>query len=111
MAERYRYGGAGQDSPVRVGDGARADRCGAVELRLRLGRAADPDRPLKTALARQIGQSLERIRGTAERLEELVEHDRPDILAGDQPQPIEPLLVRKDHAFEPSSIFASSPLR
>jgi hypothetical protein len=78
----------------------------------------NPHRPRGAAAPGQIGQCRERPAGTAIIIDQRAERPRPDILAADKAQPVEPLLVGKTNAMglrvrqggSPGSINASMPV-
>ena len=75
------------------GDELRAELLRGFDLARRVGARADADRTRRSAAPRQIGQGAQRRPRAAVALEQRGEGARPDILAADQPQPVEPLLV------------------
>src|SRR5580692_4454674 len=82
---------------LRIAGFADGDECHAELLRgfhLLLGRFARTNlRCRPTATPRQRGQGLERGAGAAEMIDEGAKRAWPDVLAADQAQPVEPLLV------------------
>jgi hypothetical protein len=74
-------------------DQCQPKRAGRVELALGLRARAYASRARRPAAARQFGQRLDGGARTAEMFDEGVKRARPDILAADEAQPIEPLLV------------------
>ncbi|MBB3978097.1 hypothetical protein GGQ64_003311 [Rhizobium azooxidifex] len=66
-----------------------------VEFALGLGAARDPDRPDGAAAAGKLRQHLQRRLGRAAMVDQVAEGDGADIVAADQPQPGDPLSVRK----------------
>ena len=57
---------------------------------------------LRSAAARQIGQSIEGCLGRAETFDQTMERDRTDILAADEPQPSKPVSIGKGHRRYPA---------
>ena len=71
------------------GDEAHAELARLVEFALDLIGASDANRPARAAAPRQVGQGGERRRSAAAAIDERAEGARPNVLAADQPQPIE----------------------
>ena len=57
--------------------------------------------PRRAAAPRQLRQRVERGARAAEMIDQVAEGARPDVVAADQPQPVEPLLVGQLHAVCP----------
>ncbi len=72
---------------------ANAKSCAVGDLPFGLRRSADPADPRCAAATSQVGQGAERGPRAAEMPEQRMKRARADILAADQPQPVEPLRV------------------
>ena len=72
-------------------DQADADLLARGEFGPRILLAADPPRTRRAAAPRQIGQPLQRRARIAEMIEQRTKGARTDIVAADQPQPVDPL--------------------
>ena len=71
------------------------------DLALDLLDAGDADRPAGAAAAREVGQGGERRRRAAAAIEQRAEGARADVLAADQPQPVETLAVAETRLDQP----------
>ena len=80
-------------------DEAGTDPFGGGDLPLGLFAAADAQRPCRAAATRQIRQRRERGPGATAMIDEGAESARPDILAADEAQPVEPLAVAQTYRF------------
>jgi hypothetical protein len=80
-------------------DEAGADARGGRDLLLGVLAGADAQRPSRAAAARQLRQRRERRTGAAAVIDEGTEGARPDILAADEAQPVEPLAVAQTYRF------------
>ena len=68
-------------------------RPSSAQLALRGSGRADRQRPVAPPAPRQLRQGLQCRLGAAEAAQQLAEGDGPDILAADQPQPVQPFVV------------------
>ena len=80
-------------------DEAGADARGGGDLPLRFRAGVDPQRPRRAATPRQLRQRRERRTGATAVIDEGTEGARPDILAADEAQPVEPLAVAQTYRF------------
>ena len=80
---------------VRLAGRHQADthRGGRLELALGIGARTDAGRTRRAASAGELRQALERRFGTAAMLQQRPEGAWSDVLAADQPQPVDPVLV------------------
>src|SRR5205823_4511186 len=79
-------------------DQADVEGGGGRELTLGLAARMDARRAAGAAAARQVGQGSERRARTAVMLEQGAERARADMVAANEAQPVEPLLVGDAHA-------------
>jgi hypothetical protein len=82
------------------GNEGRAERARGAQLALGLLDRIDARRPRCAAAARQLGQRLEGCARAATMVDERAEGARTDVLAPDQPQPVEPLLFGQADAVD-----------
>src|SRR5262249_38532271 len=69
---------------------------------------ADAAGPHGAAAPRELGERLERGAGAAEMIDQEAERARPDVVAADEAQPVEPLLVAQANDFTPGHRAAPS---
>jgi hypothetical protein len=74
-------------------DQADAELPAACKFAAGLGFATDAARTRRAAAPREIRQPLQRGAGAAEMAHQRTERPRPDMIAADQPQPVDPLGV------------------
>src|SRR5690606_5192265 len=70
-----------------------AEAAGGGKLRFRLRHGGDAARPRRAAAVRQVRQTFECGAGAAAVVDQRAEGAWPDMVAADQPQPVEPLCV------------------